>query len=141
MDEDYKKWERACRKIRKENEGLLSGFADWLRSKGLGEKTIQKHVSNVGFYINEYLLYDSATPAKDGAVIICGFFDNWFIRKAMWSSETSIRQTAAGLKKFYRYLFEMGRVEAFDLLFLQETIKEDMPMWLEGIRRYYEDCW
>lgn len=139
MDEDYEKWERACRKIRKENEKLLDGFSDWLQGKGLGGKTVGKHVGNVDFYINHYLLYYGATPAKDGAVHAGGFFGEWFIRKAMWASERSIKQTAAGLKKFYRYMYEAGLVEDLDLLYLQDTLKEGMPDWLAAVRRYNEE--
>ena len=93
------------------------------------------------FYINHYLLYYDATPAKDGAIHTGGFFGEWFVRKAMWASERSIKQTAAGLKKFYRYMYEAGLVEDLDLLFLNETIKERMPDWLAAVRRYNEECW
>lgn len=138
MDDDYEKWERACREIRTENAKLLAGFEGWLRGQGLGEKTIESHVGNVGFYINEYLLYSDATPAREGAALVGGFFGEWFIRKAMWASAASIKKTAAGLKKFYWYLFETGQMEGLDLEFLQETIEEMMPEWLAALRRYDE---
>ena len=34
---------------------------------GLTEKTINNHLANIDFYVNEYLLYYDATEVKDGA--------------------------------------------------------------------------
>ncbi len=141
MDEDYEKWEQACREIRQENAKLLDEFSNWLRGKGLSESTVLKHVGNVGFYINEYLLCDSATPAREGAVQIDGFLGDWFIRKALWSSESSMKQTAVGLKKFYGFMFEIGQLDGLDLLFLRDIIKDEMADWLSAVRRYNENCW
>ena len=64
------------------------------------------------------------------------FLGYWFIRKAMWASEASIRGNAASLKKFYKFLHEQGMVSEEDLDFLKETIKEEMPEWLATLSRY-----
>ncbi|HDL08780.1 MAG TPA: recombinase, partial [Desulfobacteraceae bacterium] len=47
---DYEKYEEECKRIRKENKKLISGFGTWLSAKGLSQKTIDKHTSNVDFY-------------------------------------------------------------------------------------------
>ncbi|OQY43836.1 MAG: recombinase, partial [Desulfobacteraceae bacterium 4572_87] len=52
---DYEKYEEDCENIKKANEQLLNGFDAWLKSYGLSEKTINNHVSNIDFYINEFL--------------------------------------------------------------------------------------
>ncbi|MBL7076710.1 MAG: hypothetical protein ISS31_04495 [Kiritimatiellae bacterium] len=88
------------------------------------------------FYINEYLLYSEAVPAAEGATHIHGFFGDWFVRKAMWASETSIKRTAAGLKKFYQFLFDTGRCEIHDVQFVRDMVREDVAEWLAGLRRY-----
>jgi len=56
------------------------------RQKILSKKTIDKHVSNVDFYINDFLLYEDAIEAADGVSSMGMFLGYWFIRKAMWSS-------------------------------------------------------
>lgn len=66
MTDDYEKYERACKRIREENDKLLDEFETYLIKNGLKEKTVNGHVSNVDFYINEFLLYDDAVKAKDG---------------------------------------------------------------------------
>ena len=85
---DYEKYEADCRKIRKSNEKLLLEFEKWLKLLGLSEKTITNHRSNIDFYINEYLLYEDATEAKDGIHSVSMFLGYWFIKKAMWTSVT-----------------------------------------------------
>ena len=73
---DYEKYEANCQKIRIANQKLLTDFESWLKSSGLSQKTIKNHLSNVDFYINEYLLYEDAVQAKDGvhSISIFGSF-------------------------------------------------------------------
>jgi len=133
---DYEKYEEDCKRIREANESLLIEFDVWLKSSGLAEATINNHSSNIDFYINEYLLYEDATEAKDGVNGVGMFLGYWFIRKAMWASPSSIRGNAASLKKFYTFLHEKGLIGKNDLNGLKQTIKEDMPEWLSALERY-----
>jgi len=143
--DDYEKYLGACKKIRKFNKRLLRGFEDWLKASGLSAKTIQKHLYNIDFYINEFLLYQEATDAKDGAGSVDLFLGYWFIRKALWASQTSIRGNAASLKKFYTFMHEKGLIEDDDLANLKETIKRGMPEWLATLERFddpfIDDVW
>ena len=146
--DDYEKYEADCKKIRKANEKLLDEFESSLKSSGLSENTVRNHVSNIDFYINDYLLYEDATEAKDGADSVSMFLGYWFIKKAMWASQASIKNNAASLKKFYSFLVVKGIVDKEDLNDLKETIKEEMPEWLATLERYddpeiedMEDVW
>lgn len=136
MGDSYEKWEQACGRYRAENEKLLGEFALWLRDQGLGDKTIDNHVFNVGFYINEFLLYFEPIPVREGISHVNEFFNDWFIRKAMWLSEDSMKNTATGLKKFYRFLAEIGLVEAVSVQELKVLVREEMPNWLLALRKY-----
>jgi intergrase/recombinase len=102
----------------------------------LSEKTLKNHLSNIDFYINEYLLYEDAVEAKDGVDSVSDFLGYWFIKKAMWASESSIKSNATSLKKFYTFLLEKGLIDKEDLQQLKETIKEEMDDWLETLKRY-----
>lgn len=143
--DDYEKYEKECDKIRKDNQRLLDEFEKWLNSSGLSEKTIGNHLSNIDFYANDYLLYEDATEAKDGVDSVGMFLGYWFIKKAMWASQSSIRGNAASLKKFYTFMLEKGLIDKDDLADLKEMIKEDMPEWLATLSRYddlsIEDVW
>ena len=133
---DYEKYEKGCKRIRKENIKLISGFKTWLSAKGLSPRTINKHASNVDFYVNEFLLYEDAVEAKDGAGEIGMFLGYWIIKKAMWANKTAIKENAASLKKFYQYLCEDDKVSEEAFSALKESIKEDMPEWLATMDRY-----
>ena len=134
--DDYEKYEAACKQIRKANESLLTEFQASLQSAGLSQKTINKHVDNVRFYINEFLLYENAIEAKEGVYSVSMFLGYWFIRKALWASPVSIKSNASSIKKFYSLLVEKELVDQADFEMLGETIKEGMPEWLEAVRRF-----
>lgn len=136
---DYEEFEKQCDDIRKGNAKLLRDFRKWLKNKNLGEKTVKKHVGNIDFYINTFLLREEPVEAKDGADSVNMFLGYWFIREAMWSSVTSIKENASSLKKFYTYLHEIGIVEKSDLEELKETIKENMDHWLNTMEHYLDD--
>lgn len=135
MDE-YEKYEQDCKKIRNENLKILDEFESWLEESGLSDGTIQNHSSNVDFYINKYLLYEEAIKPEEGACHISMFLGSWFIRKAMWSSESSIKSNAASLKKFYMFMLEKGKIGKEDLNDLKATIKREMPEWLMEVNSF-----
>ncbi|MGA2973699.1 MAG: recombinase [Spirochaetia bacterium] len=133
---EYEEYEQACAAIREENAKLLSAFRQWLGQSGISEKTIDRHASNADFYINEFLLYEDAVPAEDGADQISMFLGYWFIRKAMWASTSAIKQNAVSLAKFYAFMLEKGLIDSEDLQHLERTIKNRMPEWLATMKRY-----
>ena len=143
--EDYEKFEEDSKKIRCANEQLLKEFGAALKLSGLSEKTINGHLSNIEFYVNDYLLYDDATEAKDGVNAVGMFLGYWFIKKAMWASRTSIKSNATSLNKFYTFMHEKGLIDTEDLIDMKQRIKEEMPEWLATLDRYddlsVEDVW
>ena len=146
MDE-YEIYESECKKIRKENRKLLNGFSQYLASRKLSKKTIDKHVSNIEFYINEFLLYEEPLKANEGVNRLDYFLGYWFIRKAMWASVSSIKENITSLKHFYTFMYEIGEIDKEELVEMKEEIKESKDEWLETIRRYddpntdMEDVW
>jgi intergrase/recombinase len=136
MSDDYQQYEIDCKRIRQSNQKLLEDFEQWLKQSKLADKTIRSHINNVDFYINEFLLYEGTTEPQDGISDASIFFGYWFIKKAMWASQASIKSNAASLKKFYTFLHERGLVDKDELGSLKETIKEEMPEWLATLARY-----
>jgi len=146
MDE-YEIYEIECKKIRKKNRKLLNSFRKYLGSKKLSEKTVDKHVSNIDFYINEFLLSEEPSKAKEGVNKLDYFLGYWFIRKAMWASVTSIKENIASLKHFFTYMHTIDEIDLEELNAMKEEIKESKDEWLETIRKYddpdtdFEDIW
>ncbi len=132
----YERYEKECERIRNENEKILTDFKKWLSDEGLSERTINRHRSNVDFYINVFLLYEDAIEAASGAGDVGAFLGYWFIRKAIWASKATIKENAASLKKFYQFMFETGKISDGTLEDLKVLIKEEMPSWLATMERY-----
>ena len=135
MDE-YEIYEIECKKIRNENRKLLNNFKKYLSSKKLSNKTVDKHVSNIDFYINEFLLYEEPSKAQEGVDKLDEFLGYWFIRKAMWASVTSIKENITSLKHFYTYMHTIDEIDLEELNAMKEEIKEGKDEWLEAIRKY-----
>ena len=133
---EYEQYEVECNKIRKTNKLLLKEFSEHLSQAGLKHQTVSSHVNNIDFYVNEFLLYEDAIHAQDGVDEVRMFLGYWFIKKAMWANESAIRANATSLKKFYGLLAAKNLVDPAEVLALEETIKEELPDWLESMRRY-----
>ncbi|VFM99481.1 MAG: hypothetical protein BECKG1743D_GA0114223_104871 [Candidatus Kentron sp. G] len=134
--DDYQKYEQSCEKIREANKHLLKDFAAWMQSSGLSKRTIDGHLGNIDFYINEFLLYEAPVEARDGVGDVGMFLGYWFIKKAMWASPSSMKGNATSLKKFYTFLRENDFIGREELARLKETIKKGMPEWLATLKRY-----
>jgi len=105
--DEYAEYERAVAAIREDNAKLMADFEQWLSEKGLAGKTIERHVENGAFYINTFLLYSDAVPARKGVSQVWSFFVDWFIRKTMWASPNSMKQMAGSLHQFSAYSHSM----------------------------------
>lgn len=114
------------------NEKFIDEFKGWLKDKKLGDKTINRHISNVDFYLNEYLCYYDFQTMEGGLLEVGIFLRGWYIEKCMWVSKTSIKEMAASLKKFYHCMSELGYVEKdnYDILCdeLKDSVEEAIDM-------------
>lgn len=135
---DYENYEAECDKIREDNEQLLDDFEVWLKKSKIKSKTINNHIANVDLYINDFLLYEDAVEAKEGASDIGMYLGYWFIKKVSWSSPAQIKSNAASLKKFYTFLYEKKMINKKELDRLKEKIKEEMSEWIATVRRYHD---
>ena len=121
----------------KRNEDYLKMFEKSLEEKQLTAKTIRKHVSNIDFYLNDYLTYyDEIIKMKDGTQYTGSFLGDWFIRKAIWASKSSIKEMVSSLKKFYEYMSALGFVKISDYQEMCYEIKDNMDLYLENLEDY-----
>lgn len=128
-------WRRS-KKNSKRNEKFLKEFEEWLNGKNLTDKTINKHISNVDLYINDYLTYYEVKDAEKGVRDVTSFLGGWFIEKCLWASKTSIKDTAASLKKFYCYMNENGYVSDKDYKNLCKDVKDGMEDILDDLEAF-----
>ena len=135
-DLDYKEYERQCEARRDENARHLAAFEEQLESSGLSEKTVLRHLDNASFYLNTFLLREGALPMEEGCWRADDFFGYFFITKCLWASPTSIRSTAASLKKFYKCMLERSMISQESYDHLITTIKKNTDSWIESCRRF-----
>ena len=133
---NFREYEKECKKIRSDNEEYLGIFQSELINKDLSERTIRSHLNNVDFYINTFLLREESIPMNQGCWYVDMFLGDFFIRKCMWSTPSSIKSTASSLKKFYKCMLEHNKVEKEDYTVFTEIIKDNMEEWLDDCRQY-----
>lgn len=133
---DYNTYLKKCADIKELNNSLLELFSDDLKKAGLADKTIKRHLSNVDFYINEYLLRTDALSMESGVTMIDDFLGNFFIRKCMWSTPANIKTTATSIKKFYKSMLDHEKIAKQDYELLCATIKDSMDTWQEDCAVY-----
>lgn len=133
---DYNTYLKKCADIKELNNSLLELFSDDLKKAGLADKTIKRHLSNVDFYINEYLLRTDALSMESGVTMIDDFLGNFFIRKCMWSTPENIKTTATSIKKFYKSMLDHEKIAKQDYELLCATIKDSMDTWQEDCAVY-----
>ena len=134
----YEEYEKKCEEIRERNEDYLEEFWEDLVSAGLKEKTIKRHYQNVDFYINTYLLREEPLEMTHGTnpFYIGDFLGYFFIRKCMWSTPSTVKSTAASIKKFYKSMVQRGYIDESDYRYLVETIREDIDQWMDDCEAY-----
>ena len=108
---DVETYDERVRAIRAYNQPILDDFRAWLEQSGLAEKTVKAHVFNIDFF-TAYLVYYEPLKKLDEANSddIRMFLANWFPRKAMWASATSVKSNIVSFKKFFQWMGETGRL-------------------------------
>lgn len=132
----YEEYERQCDARRQENARYLAAFEGHLEAADLSQKTIDRHLDNVTFYLNTYLLREEPLPMEEGCRRADDFFGYFFIHKCIWSTPSTIKSTATSFKKFYKCMLEHGFIEAESLRCLLETIHDNMEFWIRTCEEF-----
>ena len=98
---DYEQYTKTCQTIQNTNNRLLQLFEEDLVKSGLKEKTINRHLSNVDFFLNEFLIRAGALPMEEGISMLDEYLGNFFIRKCMWSTPANIKTNAGSVIVLY----------------------------------------
>lgn len=127
---DNTEYEEATKKIITKNKKYLKVFETELGLQQLNDKTIQRHMSNVTFYINEYLCYYFPQTIEDGCYNISDFLGYWCSRKGIYLSKDVINKYCSSLKKFYITMLHFNFIKEEDYKTLIRIIKEEKEEWI-----------
>ena len=136
---DYDAW---VEEISKANNKIIDEFEQFLKTKKLSKKTINRHIDNVGFFANYYLTsYSYCGTIFDGYKDFGDFFGYWLITKYLGISKSFMTAMITTMKKFYTFLFlkdysdEISCAEAF------VTLTAGKEEWLEQLEMFEDDTY
>lgn len=138
-------WDKNRELLVENNKKLLGTFKEYMIvEKGLSEKTTKRHIEHLDFYLNVYLAdYAQVSPINSGDSV-WDFLGDFFVRKNMMSSQTSLKQTGSALKKLYQFLYEAGEISKNNLNEANEFIKsgiQEGEEYLSAIMNNDDDLW
>ena len=128
-------YEQRVQAIQRANQPILEGFETWLRQAGLREPTIRDHVDNIRFFSRYLLLYAYSLRRLDEATegAVYDFLEDWFPRKALWASVSSMKVYLASFKKFFKWMGATGLVAPETVEDVLATLKDSRNFFLRKV--------
>lgn len=122
-----------------ENHEYMTLFLNDLTASNLSPRTIDHHLENIDLFLNEYLWGWKEAHMAEGVGRIDAFFMDFFIDQWFWASSTSVRQTAASIKKFYRSMLNHRKISEKEYQQVEKTIQNRKEEWVMELRRKDEE--
>ncbi len=128
-------YEQRVHAIQRANQPILDGFERSLKQAGLSEQTIKAHVDNMRFFARYLLLYAYSLRRLDEATEgnVYDFLEDWFPRKALWASVSSMKVYLASFKKFFTWMGEVGLVAPETVEDVRSTLKDSRNLFLRKV--------
>lgn len=130
-EEKEKQWQRS--------KVVFDQFYEYLKNKGLNEKTAIRRTDQAVFFIMNYLFVcDDATNILGvSEETIRKFLGNWYIRKSWNPSFKGIKSILMGISSFYTFLKDKGFISKRQLDEIKNVCKD--KAWFEmRLRTYFE---
>ncbi|MCW3134885.1 MAG: site-specific integrase [Methanophagales archaeon] len=94
-------------------ERLIRQFYKHLKlKKGISEGTASAHAGRIEFFASHYLRdYEDKSLINTSGRDIENYLGNWYIRKVLNSSKSDVHGILVAFKKFFKFLFDKGKIE------------------------------
>ncbi|MGO3170464.1 MAG: DUF6933 domain-containing protein [Bavariicoccus seileri] len=136
----YANYDKYCNEIRANNELMLRSFRLYLKEvQGLSQKVIDKHCSNLDFFVNQYLLYYGIETVISNIYGCQGFLGGWFGSKVIWATVSTIKSNGASIKKLYTFLNDVGAITTDDLAEVKLAIRDSVELGIEELEDFDDD--
>ena len=128
-------YEQRVQVVQGANQPILDGFEHALKQAGLSEQTIKAHVDNMRFFGRYLLWYGYSLRRLDEATEgdVYDFLEDWFPRKALWASVSSMKVYLASFKKFFTWMGETGLVTPETVEDVRATLKDSRRLFLRKV--------
>lgn len=120
-----------------QNSSYLHLFEADLR--GLAPKTVKRHLQNVDFFLNTYLVLDEAHPLtmEDGVNTIDDFLGYFLENKTCFADSTK-RSFVTSLRKFYKSMAKHGKITHEQYEDVVESLRDGCAEYSELLKGLYE---
>lgn len=138
-DKEFAEYEKKCAIIREENTEYLQLFEAALR--GLAPKTIKRHLQNIDFFLNTYLLFDESNPLtmEEGVTAIDDFL-GYFLEFKTYFTDSTKRSFVTSLRKFYKSMLAHGKITPEQYEDVVESLQDGGAEYKQIMRDLYEEC-
>jgi site-specific recombinase XerD len=128
-------YEQRVQAIQLANQPILDGFERSLKQAGLSAQTIKDHVDNMRLFAHYLLLYAYSLRRLDEATEgnVYDFLEDWFPRKALWASVSSMKVYLASFKKFFKWMGATGLVAPQTVEDVLSTLKDSRNLFLRRV--------
>ena len=123
--------------IHQQNTSYLHLFESDLH--GLAPKTIKRHLQNVDFFLNTYLLFDEANPLRmqDGVNSIDDFL-GYFLEEKTYFTDSTKRSFVTSLRKFYKSMAKYGKITPEQYEDVVESLQDGGAEYKALLKDLYE---
>lgn len=130
-------YENQCTVILQQNSSYLNLFEADLH--GLAHKTIKRHLQNMDFFLNTYLLFDEAHPLnmEEGVNSIDDFL-GYFLENKTCFADSSKRSFVTSLRKFYKSMAAHGKITPEQYEDVAESLRDGGTEYKEMLEELYE---
>lgn len=106
---------------------------------GLAPRTIKRHLQNVDFFLNTYLLFDEALPLtmEEGVNAIDDFL-GYFLEEKTYFAESTKRSVVASMRKFYKSMVAHGKITPEQYEDIVESLRDGGAEYEELLEYLYE---
>lgn len=118
------------------NQKYINEFEEYLKNNKLKDNTIKKHVENVEFFLNSYLLHEFKYNIFDSIDSLNDFFSYFFIHKYAFSSVANMKEFISSLKHFYKYMYQYKYINSEANDFANFLFKDEKDNWIEKMKEY-----
>lgn len=131
--------EKTIQGIRDFNKKYLDEFEAELKKIGFSDKTVSKHVTNIRFYIDEYLPktleYDLFTISDS----FDDFFERYFVEHMLFPSVDEMKEYLTSVKRFVRFMYVKGYYSEREYALCLFMLKLGRGKWLENMAKHEGD--
>ena len=137
LQREYADYENRCTVIHQQNSSYLHLFESDI--DGLAPKTIKRHLQNVDFFLNTYLLFDEANPLsmQDGVNAIDDFL-GYFLEEKTYFTDSTKRSFVTSLRKFYKSMAKHGKITPEQYEDVVESLQDGGAEYKALLKDLYE---